>query len=62
MYSTVCPRSSYPLYTVIYYIKWVTTCWTYSTSHNKNKTHAAENINTFTNDYHGNSIISCPLC
>ena len=28
---TVCPRSSDPFYIVIYYIKWVTTYWTYST-------------------------------
>ena len=27
---TVCPRSSDPFYIVIYYIKWVTTSWTYS--------------------------------
>ena len=27
-----CPRSSYPFYTVSFYIKWVTTSWTYSTS------------------------------
>ena len=26
----VCPRSSYPFYIVSYYIKWVTTYWTYS--------------------------------
>ena len=26
---TVCPRSSDPLYLVSYYIKWVTTSWTY---------------------------------
>ena len=28
--STVCPRSSDPFYIVTYYIKWVTTSWTYS--------------------------------
>ena len=27
---TVCPRSSYTFYIVSYYIKWVTTSWTYS--------------------------------
>ena len=27
---TVCPRSSGPFYVVTYYIKWVTTSWTYS--------------------------------
>ena len=27
---TVCPRSSDPLYEVTYFIKWVTTSWTYS--------------------------------
>ena len=27
---TVCPRSSYQLYIVPYYIKWATTSWTYS--------------------------------
>ena len=27
---TVCPRSSDPFYVVTYYIKWVTTSWTYS--------------------------------
>ena len=26
----VCPKSSYPFYKVSYYIKWVTTSWTYS--------------------------------
>ena len=26
---TMCPRSSYPFYIVTYYIKWVTTSWTY---------------------------------
>ena len=26
---TVCPGSSDPFYTVTYYIKWVTTSWTY---------------------------------
>ena len=26
---TVCPGSSYPFYIVSYYIKWVTTSWTY---------------------------------
>ena len=30
MISTVCPRSSDPIYVVTYYIKWVTTSWTYS--------------------------------
>ena len=29
---TVCPRSSDPFYIVGYYIKWVTTSWTYSTA------------------------------
>ena len=28
--ATVCPGSSDPFYVVIYYIKWVTTSWTYS--------------------------------
>ena len=27
---TVCPRSSDPFYIVRYYLKWVTTSWTYS--------------------------------
>ena len=27
---TICPRSSDPFYKVTYYIKWVTTSWTYS--------------------------------
>ena len=26
---TVCPRSNYPFYTVIYYMKWITTSWIY---------------------------------
>ena len=26
----VCPRSSDPIYIVTYYVKWVTTFWTYS--------------------------------
>ena len=30
--NTVCPRSSDPFYIVSYYIKWVTTSWTYSIS------------------------------
>ena len=25
---TICPRSSYPFYIVLYYIKWVTNSWT----------------------------------
>ena len=29
--TTVCPRSSATFYIVTYYIKWVTTSWTYST-------------------------------
>ena len=29
---TACPRSIYPFYIVCYYIKWVTTSWTYSIS------------------------------
>ena len=29
---TVCPTSSDPFYIVSYYIRWVTTSWTYSTS------------------------------
>ena len=32
---TICPRSSDPFYIVSYYIKWVTTSWTYSMSHYK---------------------------
>ena len=35
---TVCPRSSDPSYTVIYYIKWVTTSWTYSIIYSSNLT------------------------
>ena len=27
---SVCPRSSDPFYVVTYYLKWVTTSWTYS--------------------------------
>ena len=27
---TVCPRSTYPFHIASYYIKWVTTSWTYS--------------------------------
>ena len=26
--ATVCPRSSYPIYVITYYIKWVITSWT----------------------------------
>ena len=29
---TVCPASSDPFYIIPYYIKWVTTSWTHSTS------------------------------
>ena len=29
----MCPRSSDPFYVVTYYIKWVTTSWTYSSKH-----------------------------
>ena len=29
--TTVCPRRSDPFYVVTYYIKWVTTSWTYTT-------------------------------
>ena len=28
--ATVCPRSSDPFYSLSYYIKWVTSSWTYS--------------------------------
>ena len=28
---TICPRSSDPFYIVTYYLKWVTSSWTYST-------------------------------
>ena len=31
-HGTVCPRSSDPFYIVSYYINWVTTSWTHSTS------------------------------
>ena len=31
MIMTVCPRSRDPFYIVSYYIKWVTTSWTFST-------------------------------
>ena len=34
---TVCPGSSGPLYIVSYYIKWVTTSWTYSTKYCESK-------------------------
>ena len=30
--TTVCPESSDPFYMVSYYIRWVTTSWTYSTN------------------------------
>jgi len=30
IFTTVCPRSSYPFYIVIYYSKWVTTSWTHT--------------------------------
>ena len=30
MLCTVCPRSSHPFHIVSYYMKWVTTSWTYS--------------------------------
>ena len=33
LHATVYPRSSYPFYIVSYYIKWVTTCWIYSTGY-----------------------------
>ena len=32
LYCTVCPGNSDPFYIVTYYIKWVTTSWTYSTT------------------------------
>ena len=28
--STICPRSSYPLFILSYYIEWVTTSWIHS--------------------------------
>ena len=31
--STICPRSNYPFNIVTYYIKWVTSSWTYSIKH-----------------------------
>ena len=30
-FGPVCPKSSDPFFVVTYYIKWVTTSWTYST-------------------------------
>ena len=33
--STVCPRSSDPLYVVTYYIKWVNTSWTHISKKNR---------------------------
>ena len=30
IHTTVCPRSSDPFFIVSYYIKWITTSWTYS--------------------------------
>ena len=30
--NTICPGSSDTIYIVIYYVKWVTTSWTYSTT------------------------------
>ena len=30
MDTTMCPRSSDPFYIVTYYMKWITTSWTYS--------------------------------
>ena len=32
-----CPRSSYPIYRVSYYIRWVNTSWTYCTKSKKQK-------------------------
>ena len=34
---TICTRSSYPFYIVTYFMKWVTTLWTYSMSYMQNK-------------------------
>ena len=34
LFFTVCPRSSDPFYKVAYYIKWVTTSWTYNKTSN----------------------------
>ena len=33
---TICPRSSFPIYIVAYYIKWVTTSWAHSTYNRTN--------------------------
>ena len=43
---TVCPRSSDPFYIVSYYMKWVTTSWTYSSASHKifYNLHVAPNI------------------
>ena len=36
-HNNVCTRSSDPFYVVFYYIKWVTTTWTYSISRQKSQ-------------------------
>ena len=45
---TVCPRSSDPFYVVTYYVKWVTTSWTYSIIHD-----------VF---FYGLSLVFCVIC
>ena len=37
--SLTSPRSCYPFYIVTYFIKWITTSWTYSTCKKKEKIH-----------------------
>ena len=47
-FDTVCPRSSDPFYIVGYYIKWVTTSWTYSTyKYKMDKTSWIDSIRQF---------------
>ena len=42
----MCQRSSDPFYPVSYYIKWVTTAWTYSTCHGSYKSQLKISSNT----------------
>ena len=59
-YGTVCPRNSEPFYVVTYYIKWVTTSWTYSIREtgnqiNKQKDGHTDRKERKTANYHKNN-------
>ena len=59
IYYTVCPRSSDPFYGGTYYIKWVTTSWTYSSKQENSGSKCLTNVSCSLINYthtHTNSL------